>query len=119
MVLVSTVVGTAGTAPAAATSPANSLERLISHGCNAADVSNWCGYAETGSGYTSATATWTVPSVSPTSSDTYSAAWVGIDGYGNSDLIQAGTESNYANDRIMRTARPSIRPGGKSYRTLP
>jgi Peptidase A4 family len=53
--------------------------------------SNWSGYVETGSGFTSASATWTVPSASGSG---FSSAWVGIDGDGNSDLIQTGTESD-------------------------
>jgi len=38
-----------------------------------------------------------VPQASPTSSATYSATWIGIDGFSNSSLIQAGTEQDYYN----------------------
>ncbi|MGI0073549.1 MAG: G1 family glutamic endopeptidase [Nitrosotalea sp.] len=56
---------------------------------------NWSGYYVTNSaGYTSAIATWTVPSVS-TSSSGYSSAWVGIGGvYGTANLIQTGTDQD-------------------------
>jgi len=43
------------------------------------------------------TGTWAVPTVARTSSATYSAAWVGIDGFANSSLIQTGTEQDYYN----------------------
>jgi hypothetical protein len=58
--------------------------------------SNWSGYARTaGAPYTKATAQWVVPSVSASKGSTYSSAWVGIDGFNNSSLIQTGTESDY------------------------
>jgi len=59
-------------------------------------ASNWSGYAKSGN-YTSATAQWVVPSVSATKTASYSSAWVGIDGFTNSSLIQTGTESDYYN----------------------
>lgn len=59
--------------------------------------SNWSGYAVTGSGYHAVTATWVVPAVTASPSATYSADWVGIDGFNNSSLIQTGTESDYYN----------------------
>ena len=62
---------------------------------------NWCGYAA----LTSLTApdegsvsdvkgTWTVPSVTG-SSNAYSSAWVGIDGYDSKTVEQIGTESDW------------------------
>jgi hypothetical protein len=62
--------------------------------------SNWSGYALTttsSSRYTGITANWTVPSARPSRKATYSAAWVGIDGFNNSSLIQTGTEQDYYN----------------------
>lgn len=59
---------------------------------------NWSGYAVTSSSpYTSVTGQWTVPSVTGPNGS-YSAAWVGIDGFTNGSLIQTGTEQNYANN---------------------
>lgn len=52
---------------------------------------NWSGYAVEGSGYTKVTGSWRVPAVTPTKKSSYSATWVGIDGYSNGNLIQAGT----------------------------
>jgi hypothetical protein len=45
--------------------------------------------------FTSATGAWTVPSAAATGSATYSAAWLGIDGFNNASLIQTGTEQDY------------------------
>ncbi|HET7530756.1 MAG TPA: G1 family glutamic endopeptidase [Mycobacteriales bacterium] len=72
--------------------------RIPGHAVHAAgwSASNWSGYAKSGS-YTSATAQWVVPSVSATKQASYSSAWVGIDGFTNSSLIQTGTESDYYN----------------------
>jgi hypothetical protein len=36
-----------------------------------------------------------VPAAGASRKATYSSSWVGIDGYNNSDLIQAGTDSDY------------------------
>jgi hypothetical protein len=54
--------------------------------------SNWSGYAADGGTFTSVTATWTVPTVSASSSGA-DATWVGIGGLSSRDLIQAGTQA--------------------------
>jgi hypothetical protein len=64
------------------------------HLLNTWAASNWSGYAETGR-YTGVSGTWTVPSVSASASPTYSSAWIGVDGFSNSSLIQTGTEEDY------------------------
>jgi hypothetical protein len=57
---------------------------------------NWSGYAVTSSSpYRAATATWNVPSVSGPNGS-YSASWVGIDGFNNNSLIQTGTEQDFS-----------------------
>ena len=71
--------------------------------------SNWSGYAvsttspstlscvpASGVHYSSVRASWTVPTVSG-SSTAYSAVWTGIDGFTNSNLIQSGTEQDVIN----------------------
>ena len=55
---------------------------------------NWSGYAIAGSGFTSATGHWNVPQVTTSSGARFSSDWVGIDGFNNSNLIQAGTEED-------------------------
>jgi hypothetical protein len=60
---------------------------------------NWSGYAELDPcvGFTSVSAEWTVPTASCTPGfPTYSAEWVGIDGYGSSTVEQDGTEVDCA-----------------------
>lgn len=59
--------------------------------------SNWSGYAITGGPYNSITGEWIVPKVQSTKKATYSASWIGIDGFNNSNLIQTGTEQDYYN----------------------
>jgi hypothetical protein len=56
---------------------------------------NWSGYAETATTYKSVTGQWTVPAVSGPNGS-YSAAWIGIDGYNDNYLIQTGTEQDYS-----------------------
>jgi hypothetical protein len=57
-------------------------------------ASNWSGYAETGT-FTGVSGNWTVPAVASSTSATYSSAWIGVDGFSDSDLIQTGTEEDY------------------------
>jgi Peptidase A4 family len=78
-----------------------------------ANTSNWCGYellrspkarATTGGAvgltepYDWVTGSWHVPFVtSEPGTKTYSALWVGLDGDGTADLVQAGTEQEATN----------------------
>lgn len=59
--------------------------------------SNWSGYAVTPASrsYTAISGSWTVPSVAASKGATYSATWIGIDGFNNDYLIQTGTEQDY------------------------
>lgn len=75
---------------------------------------NWSGYAIPTGTYTSATAQWVVPSVSASKGSTYSSAWVGIDGYNNSNLIQTGTESDYYNRSAHYNAWWEILPAAET-----
>ena len=52
---------------------------------------NWSGYADTGSGFSTVTGSWTEPGVSCTSTTSLAAFWVGIDGYSSSSVEQDGT----------------------------
>lgn len=62
-------------------------------------TNNWSGYALTSpnlGAFTAVTGCWNVPSVTAASSlPAYSSAWIGIDGDGNPDLIQTGTEQDW------------------------
>lgn len=56
---------------------------------------NWSGYALTAAkgSVTNALGSWTVPTVTCTSTTSYAAMWVGIDGYSSSTVEQTGTIS--------------------------
>lgn len=87
---------------------------------------NWSGYADTGTGYSKVSSSWTEPSVKCGSSTTYAAFWVGIDGYSSASVEQDGTlaecfggtpyyyswwEHYPAND--IQTVGASVAPGDK------
>jgi hypothetical protein len=52
---------------------------------------NWSGYADTGSGFTSIKAKWIEPSASCGSATSLAAFWVGIDGFSSASVEQDGT----------------------------
>ncbi|HEX4865343.1 MAG TPA: G1 family glutamic endopeptidase, partial [Acidimicrobiales bacterium] len=81
----------------AAVAAANGPRIQATHSKNATGwaSSNWSGYAITGGPFTSVTGSWVVPTVAKTRHATYSSSWAGIDGFSNSNLIQAGTEQDY------------------------
>jgi hypothetical protein len=76
--------------------------------------SNWSGYAISAAGIHSVTGTWKVPTViAPTTHkkrNAYSGTWVGIDGFNNSNLIQAGTEQDWTHKRAFYQAWWEILP---------
>ena len=70
-------------------------------------VSQWSGYIAASDVQnrspvvSGVSASWTVPKVAPSENDTFSGVWVGIGGYGEDTLIQAGTEQEYYNGEAM------------------
>ncbi len=76
-------------------------------------ASNWSGYAETGT-FTGVTGTWTVPAVSTSTTATYSSAWIGVDGFNNSNLIQTGTEEDFYNGAAHYNAWWEILPAAET-----
>src|SRR5215467_12494301 len=65
---------------------------------------NWSGYAVETSlaspqrgAVTDVKGQWTVPAVQCGSAQTYSSAWVGIDGYSSNSVEQTGTDSDCSN----------------------
>ncbi len=63
---------------------------------------NWSGYAAVtnltkpaSNSVTSVSGAWTVPTLSSTSSNSYSSIWVGIDGYSSGTVEQIGTEQDW------------------------
>lgn len=61
---------------------------------------NWGGYAALGT-YTSASASWTLPSVTCTSTNDLYAAWVGLDGDGSSTVEQTGVAADCSSGRLQ------------------
>lgn len=63
------------------------------------ESANWSGYAVNGSSgsITALQGSWTVPAVTCTSTNSYAAIWVGIDGFQSSTVEQTGTDSDCVN----------------------
>lgn len=82
---------------------------------------NWSGYAVSGrsNSFRRISATWHVPFVRPSSKPTYSSAWIGIDGFGNSSLIQTGTGQDYINGKAHYYAWWEILPQAMTLIPLP
>jgi hypothetical protein len=78
---------------------------------------NWSGYAGglSSGKLTEASASWTVPTVEAVKG--FSATWVGIDGAGNPDLIQTGTEQDYTNGSFIYRAWWEILPASETVIT--
>jgi len=77
----------------------NGHRRNTVTGSTAVSSTNWSGYAATGgpSAFTSVIASWTQPSLNcaaEPNTTTYSAYWVGLDGYSDQTVEQIGTEAN-------------------------
>lgn len=69
-----------------------------------ATSSNWSGYELRGpaGSYVAVQGNWNVPTVSyEANQHVYSAYWVGLDGDGTSDLVQAGTEQEITNINFL------------------
>jgi Peptidase A4 family len=60
-------------------------------GLTQVESTNWSGYADTSSTFSTVTANWTEPSASCTGTTSLAAFWVGIDGYSSSTVEQDGT----------------------------
>jgi hypothetical protein len=77
------------------------------------ESSNWSGYEETGPGahFTEVAAGWTVPKLEADDVTGYSSTWVGVDGTGTPDLIQAGTEQDSTTSGPVYYAWYELLPG--------
>lgn len=83
--------------------------------------SNWSGYAVTGrkGSFRRISAEWIVPFIKPTSRSTYSSAWIGIDGFRNSSLIQTGTAHECVNGVVRYYPWWEILPAMETVIPLP
>jgi hypothetical protein len=75
---------------------------------------NWGGYASFGS-WTTATASWTEPSVTCNSSDNLVAPWVGIDGDGSSTVEQTGVATDCSSGRAVYQGWYEMYPAAPVY----
>lgn len=81
---------------------------------------NWAGYAATDDTYTSVSGTWVVPeSVRTSKAISADAAWVGIGGISENDLIQAGTQAIIRNGRTEYMAWYELLPDTQTIVPLP
>jgi hypothetical protein len=103
----------AGTPATVIHTPAFGLDRTATGWTS----TNWSGYAGTGSDFTQVSADWTVPKVTKTKGNTYSSTWIGIDGFGNSDLIQTGTEQDWVGGKAHYDAWWEILPAPETVIT--
>ncbi|MFJ9605829.1 G1 family glutamic endopeptidase [Kitasatospora sp. NPDC101176] len=79
---------------------------------------NWGGYAATGSGFTSVSATWTEPHATCNSTDDLYAPWVGIDGYGSSTVEQTGVATDCSSGSPVNQAWYEMYPASPVYLSL-
>lgn len=98
---IAAIASTVALPPAAQASPLRGGPADVSHVRHATvDSVNWAGYAASSSAgtFSSVSASWAQPSVTCTDGETsYSAFWVGLDGYRSSTVEQIGTSSDCRN----------------------
>ncbi len=77
---------------------------------------NWSGYTVTGSNFTKVSGTFQVPKATGAkrSKPAYSSAWIGIDGFDNGNLIQAGTASDWSGGTASYYAWWEILPASET-----
>ncbi len=71
---------------------------------DASQSANWSGYYASGGTVTSVSGSWTIPTVSASSSAGADATWVGIGGVTSTDLIQAGTDATVEGNQVVYQA---------------
>lgn len=79
---------------------------------------NWGGYAATGSGFTSVSASWTEPSATCNSTNDLYAPWVGIDGYGSSTVEQTGVATDCSSGSPVDEPWYEMYPANPVYLSL-
>jgi hypothetical protein len=90
----------AGTGDVSSSANDGLVSSLVSASVLSSNDTNWAGYIVASdvqnpqANVTGVSASWTVPTVTITSQDTFSAVWIGIGGFFGSTLIQTGTEQD-------------------------
>lgn len=97
--------------------PASSAARTFPHIAPGWVSGNWSGYAIRRSkrhSFHSISGYWVVPRIKPSRRNKYSSAWLGIDGFGNSRLIQTGTEQDYKHGKAVYYAWWEVLPAAET-----
>ncbi|HUY09932.1 MAG TPA: G1 family glutamic endopeptidase [Candidatus Dormibacteraeota bacterium] len=89
------VTVTDSTTPTPETATATFSISVASQTTTVVSSSNWSGYVVGNGPYTSVQGTFDVPNILSSSTNTDTAEWVGIDGFTNTSLIQAGINEPY------------------------
>jgi hypothetical protein len=105
------MLGGVSTAGAGTLAHAAGVGTLTSTGWS---YTNWSGYATRTKKATEIAGDWTVPTVTATSTNTYSSTWIGIDGFTNDDLIQTGTEQDWFSGHTIYRAWWEILPANET-----
>ncbi len=105
------LVTSSGTASAAASSPLIGVRSATQRA--GTESLNWSGYTIPGT-FTGISGSWTVPTVTPSPTPTYSSTWIGIDGVSDRSLIQTGTESDFVNGSPRSYAWWEILPAAET-----
>lgn len=86
---------------------------------NQATSTNWSGYVAATNlakpaknSVTAVFGSWIVPTVVPAHNNTYSAFWIGIDGYNSPTVEQIGTAHDFVNGVVQHYAWFEMYPGG-------
>jgi hypothetical protein len=79
---------------------------------------NWSGYVLTGGSFHGVVDTWTVPTVTALAGLHYSSDWVGIGGWTDGTLVQAGTEADNDGSTTAYGAWTEILPAAEDPLTL-
>ena len=83
----------------AAAQPSAGLRYDPIHKVTNSTSTNWSGYAATGGGFTSVSASWTQPTA-VCSGTSYSSFWVGIDGDGSNSVEQTGSSADCSSANV-------------------
>lgn len=112
LIIISSVSGLANSAPAVLPDTGTAQAPQTKNSSESfASSRNWSGYVASGGTFTGVSGTWIIPQVNNNGNFGADAAWVGIGGVTDYDLIQAGTQT-------------TVGPDGKAtyeafYETLP
>ena len=90
----------------------------VGRGYNA-DGGNWSGYVTAGREFSSASATWTQPTVTCNATTDAFAPWVGLGGFGTTMVEQAGVETNCATGVPVYRAWYELAPAAPVYYDAP